>query len=49
MSDQIAVMQKGRIIENGTADQIYNDPQSKYTRALIDAVPKANCSLSHTY
>jgi peptide/nickel transport system ATP-binding protein len=49
MSDQIAVMQKGRIIENGTADQIYNDPQSEYTRALIDAVPKANCSLSHTY
>jgi peptide/nickel transport system ATP-binding protein len=49
MSDQIAVMQKGRIIENGTADQIYNDPQSEYTRALIDAVPKANCSFSHTY
>jgi peptide/nickel transport system ATP-binding protein len=49
MSDQIAVMQKGRIIENGLADQIYNDPQNEYTRDLIDAIPKANHSLHHRF
>lgn len=40
ISDRILVMYKGRIEESGTADQIYYDPQSEYTRRLIAAVPK---------
>ncbi len=39
ISDRIMVMQKGKIIENGTAEQVYHNPQSEYTRKLIDAIP----------
>jgi peptide/nickel transport system ATP-binding protein len=42
MSDEISVMQNGKVVENGTAEAIYRDPQMEYTRKLIDAVPKAN-------
>ena len=40
VSDTIAVMQKGRIVETGTADQIFNNPKNPYTKALLGAVPK---------
>ncbi len=33
MADRIVVMQHGRIVESGTADQIFNQPQHPYTRA----------------
>jgi oligopeptide transport system ATP-binding protein len=39
MSDFIMVMQKGEIVERGSADQVYASPQHPYTRALLDAVP----------
>jgi len=42
MSDEISVMQNGKVVETGTAEAIYRDPQMEYTRKLIDAVPKAN-------
>jgi peptide/nickel transport system ATP-binding protein len=42
MSDEIAVMREGRIEEIGTANEIYEKPQSDYTRELLDAVPKAD-------
>ncbi len=38
MSDRILVMYKGKIEEQGTADQIYQQPQSEYTRELIRSV-----------
>lgn len=41
MSDRMVVMQKGKIEEMGDADQIYNNPQSEYTRKLINSIPKA--------
>ncbi|MHC4209096.1 MAG: ABC transporter ATP-binding protein [Planctomycetota bacterium] len=37
--DRIAVMLNGRIVEQGTRDQVINDPQHDYTRALLSAVP----------
>ena len=39
MSDRIAVMNGGKLVEIGTADQVYNDPKDEYTRALFTAVP----------
>ena len=40
MSDRMVVMQGGKIEEMGDADQIYNSPQTAYTKKLIDAVPE---------
>lgn len=37
--DRIAVMQHGRIVEVGTTDEIYRNPQTDYTRDLIAAIP----------
>jgi oligopeptide transport system ATP-binding protein len=39
MSDRIAVMNQGKLVEVGTAEQIYNAPQDEYTKALFTAVP----------
>jgi peptide/nickel transport system ATP-binding protein len=39
MSDRIAVMQQGRIIELNDAEEIYRNPQTAYTKKLIDAIP----------
>jgi peptide/nickel transport system ATP-binding protein len=39
VSDTVAVMQKGRIVEYGPTAAIFNDPKQPYTRMLLDAVP----------
>lgn len=39
VADSIAVMQAGVIVERGTREQIFNNPQHAYTRALLAAVP----------
>ena len=40
MSDQLVVMNQGKIEEIGDADEIYKAPKTKYTQKLIDAIPK---------
>jgi oligopeptide transport system ATP-binding protein len=42
MSDTIAVMHDGRLVEQGPAEQVYTRPQTDYTRALLAAVPVAD-------
>jgi peptide/nickel transport system ATP-binding protein len=37
--DEIAVMQKGRIVESGPPSQIFLNPQAAYTRELVAAIP----------
>jgi len=39
MSDRIAVMQQGKIVELNDADNIYKNPQTAYTQKLIEAIP----------
>jgi oligopeptide transport system ATP-binding protein len=39
MSDTIAVMREGVIVEQGPAERVYTRPESDYTRALLAAVP----------
>jgi ABC-type oligopeptide transport system ATPase subunit len=39
MSDRIAVMNKGQLVELGSAEQVYTNPQDDYTKALLSAVP----------
>ncbi len=40
MADRMIVMNKGKIEEMGDADEIYSNPQSEYTKGLINAIPK---------
>lgn len=40
MSDQVLVMNKGRIEEMADADTLYANPQKEYTKRLIEAIPK---------
>ncbi|MCL2516436.1 MAG: ABC transporter ATP-binding protein [Microbacteriaceae bacterium] len=39
LADRIAVMHRGKLVEQGTADQILRSPQDPYTQRLIAAVP----------
>ena len=36
---RILVMYKGKIVEEGTADQVYNHPTNAYTKNLLNAIP----------
>jgi len=40
VSDRVAIMYLGRIVESGTARQIYSEPKHPYTRGLLESVPK---------
>jgi peptide/nickel transport system ATP-binding protein len=40
MSDQVLVMNKGKIEEIADADELYANPQKEYTKMLIEAIPK---------
>jgi oligopeptide transport system ATP-binding protein len=39
MADRIAVMNRGRIVESGPAEQVYTTPKDPYSQALLAAVP----------
>ena len=39
MSDRIAVMTKGELVEIGPAEEVYTNPKHDYTKALLSAVP----------
>jgi peptide/nickel transport system ATP-binding protein len=39
LSDEIAVMNRGRVVEFGDAARVFNDPTDPYTRSLLGAAP----------
>ena len=39
LSDQVAVMKQGQIVESGPNEAVFSQPQHPYTRALLEAVP----------
>ena len=42
ISDRVAVMYRGKVVELGTPDAVYGDPVHSYTKSLISAVPVAD-------
>lgn len=40
MADDIAIMHRGRFVERGPKDQIFNNPQHIYTKRLLSAIPQ---------
>ena len=42
LSDRIAVMYLGEIVEIGTTEEIFSDPKHPYTKALLSSVPQLN-------
>jgi ABC-type oligopeptide transport system ATPase subunit len=46
MSNRIAVMFQGEIVETGSSDPICDNPQHAYTQKLLSAVPDIDRALS---
>ncbi|HAP7917475.1 TPA: ABC transporter ATP-binding protein [Enterococcus faecium] len=49
MCDNIAIMYKGRFVEIGTREDIYNDPRHIYTKRLLSAIPQIDVENRESY
>ena len=47
ISDRVAIMYLGRIVESGPTEQVFDDPQHPYTKALLAAAPRPDPSRRH--
>ncbi|GAA1056711.1 ABC transporter ATP-binding protein [Agromyces luteolus] len=45
IADHVCVMQKGRIVEAATTDEVFENPREQYTKDLLAAIPGANLQL----
>ncbi|SDM56807.1 ABC transporter ATP-binding protein [Sediminibacillus halophilus] len=47
--DRVIVMYAGRIVEQATVKEIFNNPKHPYTKGLIDSIPKIGAGLDELY
>ena len=40
--EKVAVMYKGKIVEQATVDEIFSNPKNDYTKGLLEAIPKGS-------
>lgn len=45
IADHVCVMEKGRLVETGTTDDVFDSPQQNYTKALLNAIPGSKLML----
>ena len=48
IADRVAVMYKGAFVEQGDVDQVFDDPQHPYTKALLSAIPIPDPDIERT-
>ena len=46
IADDVIVMEKGKLVEANSTDELFNNPVQAYTRELIEAVPGRNIQLN---
>ena len=46
IADDVIVMEKGKLVEANSTDELFNNPVQDYTRELIEAVPGRNIQLN---
>ncbi len=46
IADRTMVMETGRVVEHGTTEDVFRDPQQEYTRRLLDAIPGGSIPLA---
>jgi peptide/nickel transport system ATP-binding protein len=47
IADHVCVMEKGKIVEQASVDEVFDNPREAYTRELLDAIPGAKIELAH--
>jgi peptide/nickel transport system ATP-binding protein len=45
IADHVCVMEKGKLVETGSTDDVFDSPQQDYTKALLNAIPGARLML----
>ncbi len=45
VADNVCVMQKGKIVEAATTDEVFDNPKQQYTRDLLDAIPGSRLAM----
>jgi peptide/nickel transport system ATP-binding protein len=48
IADTVSVLRRGQVVEDGTVEQIFSQPQHPYTRELLDAIPRISRTTTTT-